>query len=358
MATSLISQHPSTSGLQIALHPLALLTVSDYITRHTLRQGRGPIVGALLGRQTGREISIEHAYEIMISPDLEVDTQWFETKLQLFKETHPSSDLIGWFTITFSPTFAPEDNHVEIHQALLPWNESPLLLLLNPSSISGGGKLPVAVYESIYEAPNADGDKNLVLRFVPLPFTIESGEAEMIGMDSVAKGASSATAATGEGKGKEPATSAATQSTTDLGPAHDELLSNLTAKKNAIQMLNSRIKLLLAYLQSPPEGGENNHQILREIKSLTHARLPLLRPARTEAFKIEKLAEEGDVDLVVLLGAVTRCIEDVRSVGRKSAGMSQVFTTGKKGLMSFGDEGLEYGPPPRRGPRGVGLFGF
>ena len=82
----LLSQHPSTSGLQIALHPLALLTISDYITRHTLRGLPGAIVGALLGSQSGRDIAIEHAYEVLVEPvpdAIIIDKIWFETKLQL-----------------------------------------------------------------------------------------------------------------------------------------------------------------------------------------------------------------------------------------------------------------------------------
>lgn len=82
----LISSHASTSGLQISLHPLALLTISDYITRHTLRNGTGPIVGALLGTQEGREIDIEHAYEILLLVDddgVRVEETWFTNKLKL-----------------------------------------------------------------------------------------------------------------------------------------------------------------------------------------------------------------------------------------------------------------------------------
>jgi COP9 signalosome complex subunit 6 len=83
MASTLVSDHASTSGLQIALHPLALLTISDYITRHTLRQQPGPMVGALLGQQNGRDLSIEYAYEIVMTGDTTVDTEWFENKLRL-----------------------------------------------------------------------------------------------------------------------------------------------------------------------------------------------------------------------------------------------------------------------------------
>lgn len=88
---SSLSNHPSTSGLQIALHPLALLTVSDYITRHTLRNGKGPIIGALLGTQSGREIAIENAYELLVLSDPQspatIERAFFENKLSLC--THP-----------------------------------------------------------------------------------------------------------------------------------------------------------------------------------------------------------------------------------------------------------------------------
>lgn len=79
------TQKSSDSGLQVALHPLVLLTISDYITRHTLRNQQGPVVGALLGQQNGREITIEHAFEcLLITVDGEVllHKDWFEDRLQ------------------------------------------------------------------------------------------------------------------------------------------------------------------------------------------------------------------------------------------------------------------------------------
>jgi COP9 signalosome complex subunit 6 len=85
----LSTQKSSDSGLQVALHPLVLLTISDYITRHTLRNQKGPIVGALLGQQNGREITIEHAFECLLIVNSEGQTvlhkAWFEDRLQQSK---------------------------------------------------------------------------------------------------------------------------------------------------------------------------------------------------------------------------------------------------------------------------------
>lgn len=77
-----------SSELQAILHPLVLLTISDYITRHTLRQQKGPLIGALLGQQNGREITIEHAFEAHTqeAPQVEggylLDVDKFGSRLQ------------------------------------------------------------------------------------------------------------------------------------------------------------------------------------------------------------------------------------------------------------------------------------
>ena len=65
----LCSTQPSSDGLKVILHPLVLLSVSDYIARHTLRQQQGPIVGGLLGQQNGRELSLGFAFEAKLQAD-------------------------------------------------------------------------------------------------------------------------------------------------------------------------------------------------------------------------------------------------------------------------------------------------
>lgn len=84
---SLVSDSKSSdSRLQVQLHPLVILTISDYITRHILRQQQGPIVGAILGSQHGRDITMEHAFECKLEAgqggDVVVDASWFESRLQ------------------------------------------------------------------------------------------------------------------------------------------------------------------------------------------------------------------------------------------------------------------------------------
>ncbi len=93
---SLVSDRPSDSNLTVSLHPLVLLTISDHITRHQVRGYSGNIVGALLGQQKGREITLEHAFECNVQIDgqnqASLQTQWFEDRLQQCKrDTIPRS---------------------------------------------------------------------------------------------------------------------------------------------------------------------------------------------------------------------------------------------------------------------------
>ena len=215
----LLSTHKaSDSGLQVLLHPLVLLTISDYITRHTLRRQDGPIIGALLGQQNGRDISLEHAFDCKVVPgengELLMHQSWFEDRLQQFKDVHkaPALELVGWFTT--APTSGPQREYLPIHRQILhTYNESAVLLAFHPSLIAdgatAGGELPLTIYESMYEdetpAVQASGgedkamqmegqEPHLSLRFRELPYSVETGEAEMISVDFVARGGGNATA--------------------------------------------------------------------------------------------------------------------------------------------------------------------
>ncbi|TVY41945.1 COP9 signalosome complex subunit [Lachnellula occidentalis] len=386
----LSTQKSSDSGLQVALHPLVLLTISDYITRHTLRQQTGPIVGGLLGQQNGREITIEHAFDCLlveVEGDIILDQTWFEERLQQMKDVHkvPALDLVGWYTIL--PTSGPQPNHLPLHRQILhSYNESAILLGFHPTAVierQAGGKLPLTIYESNYEAEEAatdagedkemkDAEPQLGLKFKELPYSVETGEAEMISVDFVARGGGNATAVDGtskkatpqasppvdvSGKGKtrasrkldsedaETAAEAAKQNI--LTREDEELIASLTAKANAIKMLQSRINLIAVYLQNlppsyisdtVPESVESddkeytpvNHPILRSIQALL-TRLSLLVPADSTGFEHELLAEQNDVNLVSLLSTITNSLKVVRETGKKSLVVETQKNTKKNG---------------------------
>ena len=255
----------SDPGLRALLHPLILLTISDYITRHTLRQQSQPIVGALLGHQSGREVSLEHAYEVKLLQEQDgstawiLDNDWFSVRLQQYKDVHKAPtqlELVGWWT-TCSES-GPGREVLAIHETIMAgYNESALLLAFHPATVLGGnavgGKLPLTIYESVYESTHADSARDmqidgedpkdgLELKFRELPYEVATGEAEMISVDFVARGGGSATAVDGNvKKSKAPPSHSALSERSDMNgkgkeraveppTARSEDLSGLTAE--------------------------------------------------------------------------------------------------------------------------------
>ena len=79
---------------QVQLHPLVILTISDYITRHVARQQTGPIAGAVIGSQNARDITMEHAFECkLVERDDGIwimDEEWFIERLQQCTQLPPA----------------------------------------------------------------------------------------------------------------------------------------------------------------------------------------------------------------------------------------------------------------------------
>lgn len=128
------------------------------------------------------------------------------------KDVHkePQLDIVGWFTL--GPASGPEPHILPIHSRISEiYTESPLLVLFHPenaySKETAAGKLPLTVYESIsVNASSEPNDKAMDIdgavqakstKFRELVYSIETGEAEMISVDFVARGGGNATAVEG-----------------------------------------------------------------------------------------------------------------------------------------------------------------
>ncbi|KAK2821798.1 hypothetical protein FQN49_007663 [Arthroderma sp. PD_2] len=358
-SNSLISTKSSHSSLHALLHPLVLLNISDHITRHTVRQQKGLIVGAILGQQHGRSITLEHVFDCNLiggpNGEMLLHQAFFDERLQQFKDVHksPALDLVGWFTVT--PPSGPLSSQVYIHEQILrDYNEAAILLAFHSSDVentsSTVGKLPITVYESVYEGDHADdGDRqmqgddqqrDLKLKFRPVPYSIETGEAEMISVDSIATGGGNATAildkepskpkteAQSQDKDKRQKLSA-TAEILVLSPEDEDLIANLTTRLSAVKTLQSRIHLIKCYLQSiadpsidtsmaSPNASKPtlSHSLLRSIYCVI-SHLALLNPQNSDALSIESLAQANDVLLAALLGALGQNVQQMRELGKK-----------------------------------------
>ncbi|KAF2852661.1 hypothetical protein T440DRAFT_392252 [Plenodomus tracheiphilus IPT5] len=370
----------SDSSPSVQLHPLVLLTISDCITRHTLRQQTGPVVGAILGAQDGQNVTMEVAFQAKLKVnkegDVALDDEWFSKRLEDFKDVHkqPQLDLVGWFAL--GSVAGPQPHMLPIHSRISElYTESPLLLLFHPetafSEATAAGKLPLTLYESIFVTASSEpNDKAMDIdgavqakstKFRELVYSIETGEAEMISVDFVARGGGNATAVEGSSGGPSTPKNDASQideavgkrtsrgkqkekekdkehdfdESTVMTAEDDEILSSLTAKMNAIRMLSRRISLLRAYLDAlpasylsdsslsvtPPTDAKAtlplNHSILRSVSAML-ARINILAPPDSVAFNLESQQEASDVQLVNLLSSITNSVSAARDLGRTS----------------------------------------
>ncbi|KAJ4315600.1 hypothetical protein N0V94_005855 [Neodidymelliopsis sp. IMI 364377] len=328
-----------------------------------------------------------------------LDDDWFGKRLDDFKEVHkqPQLDLVGWFTL--GPSSGPGPHVLPIHSRITElYNDSPILLLFHPESTfteaTAAGKLPLTLYESLSEsAPSDPNDKAMdidgavqakAIKFRELVYSVETGEAEMISVDFVARGGGNATAVEGsvdasasaaessktnegaakKSKGKQKEKDVESEAPIDesavLDADDEEILSSLTAKMNAIRMLGRRVALLRAYIDalpqsylsdpSVPQGSAPDaqqslpldHTILRSI-SATLARLNILAPPDSDAFTLESQQEASDVQLVNLLASITNSVSSAKELGRKSQIVENARSQGKSRM---GNIMGGYGGPP------------
>lgn len=83
MSISLLAAQAPESGQRVHLHPLVLLTASDLITRHRVRELGGPVVGILLGQQQGTEVTAEYAFTAKLKDGLLDNTGgWTEKRIE------------------------------------------------------------------------------------------------------------------------------------------------------------------------------------------------------------------------------------------------------------------------------------
>ncbi|XP_062835313.1 COP9 signalosome complex subunit 6 [Anolis carolinensis] len=262
-----------TGSVSVALHPLVILNISDHWIRMRSQEGRpAQVIGALIGRQEGRNIEVMNSFELLshsVEENAVIDKEYYYTKEEQFKQVFKDLEFLGWYT-TGGP---PDQSDIHVHKQVCEIIESPLFLKLNP--MTKHTDLPVSVFESVIDIINGEA----TMLFAELTYTLATEEAERIGVDHVAR-----MTATGSGE-------------------NSTVAEHLIAQHSAIKMLHSRVKLILEYVKAS-EAGEVpfNHEILREAYALCHC-LPVLS---TDKFKTDFYDQCNDVGLMTYLGTITK----------------------------------------------------
>lgn len=274
----------TVGSVSVSLHPLVIMNISEHWTRIRAQSGAAcQVIGALIGKQKGRNIEIMNSFELyfsVIGGDIVIDRDYYNTKEEQFKQVFSDLDFLGWYTTGD----APDDSDIKIHKQICEINESPVFLKLNPQARHS--ELPVSMYESVIDLVNGEA----TMLFVELHYTLATEEAERIGVDHVAR-----------------------MSSNEAGES-SLVAEHLTAQHSAIKMLHSRVKLVLEYVRAVQSGKlPVNHDILRDAYSLSH-RLPVLQ---TPKFTTDFYNQCNDVGLMTYLGTITKGCNDINQFVNK-----------------------------------------
>lgn len=219
---------------------------------------------------------------------------------------------MGWYTIGKHA----EPIHMEIHQQLMGFNESPLFLLLNPQDETQDQNLPLILFESQVHLIQ---DKPTRL-FVQAPYKIKTLQAERIAVDHVAKIVPAA-----------DGTSARKYIVSKLHQLTLEYVVNfhLENVKSSVSTLTQRMQTLHAFLKATHEGKVPvDHELLRRISSVCD-QLPV---ADSDSFKRRFLTDYNDTLLMTYLASITKGSNGIADIIEKF-GSAQDYRPKRRGSM-------------------------
>eukprot|EP00049_Salpingoeca_infusionum_P011663 m.203722 g.203722 ORF g.203722 m.203722 type:complete len:316 (-) comp14994_c0_seq1:1853-2800(-) len=277
----------------VALHPVVILTISEHITRTKANapQAIPRVFGALLGKQSGRELEICTTFPAIVegfdSDSPTIDMALFDKQEASVKRNFPDYEVLGWYTE--GP--APSKQTVDLHQQMLQRLDAPVLLMLDAAKAGTTESIPLTIYETTLELIA----EQQVPRFVEVSYTMVSQEAERIGVEHVAFSSS--------------ATGAAETS---------ELAKQLTGQYNAVKMLANHAATVLQYLEAVQAGAvEPDENILKMVGKLC-TRLPATTAtplsSNTPSVDDDIAREMEDTTLINILASATQACHALESM--------------------------------------------
>lgn len=176
-----------------------------------------------------------------MAPTTQINKKYLERKRELYLQTFPSYELVGWFHILPNRPMHPVQLSLSLHEQITSVCDNPILMVIDPEQKPGAatssisGELPLRAYEPIYI--------DLKIEFVELPLRIETGEAERIAVADVVKGS---------------------------GAADHELASRLGLQASALRTFHQRLAAIRRYVCAVRAGeAPPDYDLLRRINAFT-----------------------------------------------------------------------------------------
>ena len=94
------SSGAAAESVSVSLHPLVIMNISEHWTRTKAQRGAATndVFGAIIGRQSGRNIEITNSFELdfqRIDNQVVIDRDYYDLKESQFKQVFSDMDFLG-----------------------------------------------------------------------------------------------------------------------------------------------------------------------------------------------------------------------------------------------------------------------
>ena len=224
----------STSIESIGIHPIVILTISDFYNRMKVTSNNkiNRVYGALMGQKIGTKVEIFSAFEFFNQSEdpekINLDINYIDTRKDLANQLFPKLDIVGFFST--NKTSQPNENDKQILNAMNYFGViNPVYLVLSTTDIEKEKELPVSTFWY---------DKSIE-KFTEVRHIIEGWESERICLETVTKN-------------------------TDVENEENGLVKNIQTTQNALAVLKETLLLIKKNL----EKFKNDPQFLKLVEDL------------------------------------------------------------------------------------------
>ena len=202
----------STTIESIGIHPIVVLTISDFYNRmRVTSKGKvNRVYGALMGQKIGTKVEIFSAFEFVNNSSdekkIDLDIKYIDTRRDSATQLFPKFDIVGFFST--NKTSQPNENDKQILNAMNYFGViNPVYLVFSTTNIEK--ELPVSTFWY---------DKSIE-KFTEVRHIIEGWESERICLETVTKN-------------------------TDVENEENGLVKNIQTTQNALAVLKENLELI------------------------------------------------------------------------------------------------------------------
>jgi len=278
-------------GMDVVLHPLVVISVSDQYTRERLstppKGGHTRILGVLLGIPGRGSVEITNSFDIVAEFDsttgklVKIDDSFLVRRQKAYETVFPNTKVVGWYQ---SGDAVDPDDALIIARALSRYSETLIVMMLDSETAfkETTTDIPITFFETELKVDSPEGTSMVFKR---CPYHLITIEAERIGVDHIAKSSHT------EGK--------------------SQLSVQVLGMQGAMKMLLAQIQCICEYLKMVQAGkAPFDHSIMRKIGILRD----LIPAAQSPDFEKRYYVEYNDVTLLTYLSSLTTGLQRMNTM--------------------------------------------